>query len=95
MGLIEIIAQYIIPALFALGALYLYPIIKRYNAEKYVKTAVYAAEQLFKSGLVKDRLEYVKQTVAEKVNMKEEDLNLLIESFVTEVNALKKTNTKK
>jgi len=58
---------------------------QRRVAQALVQTAVYAAEQLHKSGVIEDRLEYVKDWLKDKLKLDAEQLRAMIEAAVMEL----------
>ena len=74
--------------LFTVG-LYL---VRKYNLEKWVRTAVWAAEQIFNApGMGKEKKKWVLEFVAKSINyyISADELDVLIESIVAEINSLK------
>lgn len=81
----------IILLLVALAIRYLVPLIKEKRLQYWVKSAVYAAEMLFKeSGMGAEKFAYVSKYLASKgFHLNAEDLKVTIESAVMELkNAL-------
>lgn len=73
---------------FILG--YVIPFLKDKNIYNYVKIAVQAAEQIYKeNGMGKEKFEYVRNWLHEKLNITDDDLKKIIESAVYELNKTK------
>lgn len=66
-----------------------YRVIKEYDLERLVRSLVYAAEKYKELG-GEEKYNWVKSQVAKKMKVDEEKLDILIESFVSEINAQKK-----
>lgn len=77
--------------LFVVAAIpMLYKLIKKYKLDKAIKDAVWAAEQLLKKNdpTGEKRREFVEKYILERFKISEEELKVLIESFVKELNLL-------
>lgn len=83
---LDILIQFIIPALGAVVTYYIVPLLKEKNLYRYVTIGVYAAEQLFGSGAGADKFEYVKAWIKDKFKVSDEDLKNIIEAVVLEMN---------
>ena len=84
---LDIILGVIVPFILLVVAGYLIKTYRNDNVIKYVKIAVSAAEQIYKqTGMGKEKFEYVKNWIANKFKISEEDLKNLIESAVYELN---------
>ncbi len=74
----------------------IYRLIKKYNLEKAIKEAVWAAEQLLKKTdpTGEKRKYFVKTYILDRFNISEAELDVLIEAAVKELNIIQnKTNT--
>lgn len=89
---ILLIAEFLI-RLFVIVALpMLYKLVKKHKLEKTIQNAVWAAEQLFKKNdpTGEKRRAYVENYILKRFNISEEELRMLIESFVKELNIIQK-----
>lgn len=87
---ILLIAEFLIRLFIIVAVPFAYKLIKRYNLEKAVKEAVWAAEQLLKKNdpTGAKRKTFVENYILERFNITEEELRVLIESFVKELNLI-------
>lgn len=83
---LDILIQFIIPALGAVVTYYIVPLLKEKNLYRYVTIGVYAAEQLFGSEAGADKFEYVQTWIKDKFKVSDEDLKNIIEAVVLEMN---------
>lgn len=69
-----------------------YKLLKKYNLEKAVKEAVWAAEQLLKKNdpTGEKRKYFVKTYILDRFKISEEELDVLIEAAVRELNIIQK-----
>jgi len=77
----------VLTILFGLASKYLLPLLKNEKNKRLARTAVFAAEQLFNTGVIEDRLEWAENWLKEhgvKVNTR-----VLIEAVLGEVNQYK------
>lgn len=84
---VEIVAKFIIPAIFAIIAKYLIPMLKEWRYYSVARQAVYAAEQLWKSGQIQKSERYARAELYIKNRFKllDADIQILIESVVAEL----------
>lgn len=87
MSIIDIIIQFIIPALGAIVTYYIVPLLKEKNLYRYVTIGVYAAEQLYGEGKGTEKFEYVKNWIKDKFKVTDDDLKNIIEAVVLEMNS--------
>lgn len=84
----NIILGAIIPLVLLIVAGYLIKTYRDDNVIKWVKIAVKAAEQIYKSsGMGKEKFDYVSKWISEKFKISETELKNLIESAVFELNS--------
>lgn len=88
--IVLLIVEFIIRLFVILAIPMLYKFIKKYKLDKAVKDAVWAAEQLLRKNdpTGEKRREFVEKYVLERFKISEEELRVLIESFVKELNLL-------
>ena len=69
-----------------------YKLLKKYNLEKAVKEAVWAAEQLLKKNdpTGEKRKYFVKTNILDRFKISEEELDVLIEAAVRQLNIIQK-----
>lgn len=91
------IIEYAVRMVVLVIGVYVIQFIKQYNLEKWVDFSVGAAEQLANAGIIdfNERKEYVRQSILDKFNISDEELDILIEASVEELNRLKGTGTLK
>lgn len=88
--IILLIVEFVI-RLFAIAAIpILYKFIKKYRLDKTVRDAVWAAEQLLKKNdpTGEKRREFVEKYVLDRFKINEDELRILLESFVKELNLM-------
>lgn len=87
---LELVAQYLVPFIVGVVAIFIVPPIKEWliskNLYDYVVIGVQAAEQIFGSKKGQEKFEYVRSWVMSKFKLSEEDLKMLIEAAVLEMN---------
>lgn len=88
MTIYEIIANFIIPAIFALFTAYLVPILKQKKIYNYVKIGVHAAQQVLWEASGEEKYQAVWDFVKSKIKVKDEDLHQMIEAVVFEMKQL-------
>ena len=85
--MVDVIIKLIIPLLCTVITAYIIPYLKEKKLYNAVKTAVQAAEQIYKeSGMGEQKFEYVKSWLNEKFSVSADDLKKIIESAVYELN---------
>lgn len=85
--MVDVIIKLIIPLLCTVITAYIIPYLKEKKLYNAVKTAVQAAEQIYKeSGMGEQKFEYVKSWLNEKFSISADDLKKFIESAVYELN---------
>ena len=85
--MVDVIIKLIIPLLCTVITAYIIPYLKEKKLYSAVKTAVQAAEQIYKeSGMGEQKFEYVKSWLNEKFSISADDLKKIIESAVYELN---------
>lgn len=85
--MVDVIIKLIIPLLCTVITAYIIPYLKEKKLYNAVKTAVQAAEQIYKeSGMGEQKFEYVKSWLNEKFSISADDLKNIIESAVYELN---------
>lgn len=85
--MVDVIIKLIIPLLCTVITAYIIPYLKEKKLYSAVKTAVQAAEQIYKeSGMGEQKFEYVKNWLNEKFSISADDLKKIIESAVYELN---------
>lgn len=85
--MVDVIIKLIIPLLCTVITAYIIPYLKEKKLYNAVKTAVQAAEQIYKeSGMGEQKFEYVKSWLNEKFSISADDLKKIIESAVYELN---------
>lgn len=84
---VEIVARFIIPAIFAIIAKYLIPTLREWRHYNIAKQGVYAAEQLWRSGQIQktDRYARAELYIKNKFKISDADAQILIESVVAEM----------
>lgn len=88
--MVDVIIKLIIPLLCTVITAYIIPYLKEKKLYSAVKTAVQAAEQIYKeSGMGEQKFEYVKSWLNEKFSISADDLKKIIESAVYELNSQK------
>ena len=88
--MVDVIIKLIIPLLCTVITAYIIPYLKEKKLYNAVKTAVQAAEQIYKeSGMGEQKFEYVKSWLNEKFSISADDLKKIIESAVYELNSQK------
>jgi len=88
--IILLIVEFLIRLIVIVAIPYAYKLMEKYNLEKTIKNAVWAAEQLLKE-VDPDgskRKEYVKRYILDKFKIDEEELEVLIEAAVKELNII-------
>ena len=84
--MVDVIIKLIIPLLCTVITAYIIPYLKEKKLYNAVKTAVQAAEQIYKeSGMGEQKFEYVKSWLNEKFSISADDLKKIIESAVYEL----------
>ena len=85
--MVDVIIKLIIPLLCTVITAYIIPYLKEKKLYNAVKTAVQAAEQIYKErGMGEQKFEYVKSWLNEKFSISADDLKKFIESAVYELN---------
>ena len=85
--MVDVIIKLIIPLLCTVITAYIIPYLKEKKLYNAVKTAVQAAEQIYKeSGMGEQKFAYVKNWLNEKFSISADDLKKIIESAVYELN---------
>ncbi|MBQ8637158.1 MAG: hypothetical protein IJ423_05725 [Clostridia bacterium] len=94
--IVNVILGVILPLILLLIAVYLFFTYRDEKVLKWVRIAVKAAEQIYKSpGQGKEKFNYVVDWISAKFKIPKEDLKNLIESAVYELNnAIKDTEQK-
>lgn len=83
----NILLGYVLPLILLIVAGYLIKNFRDANVIKWVKIAVNAAEQIYKSsGMGKEKFAYVTEWISKKFKISEADLKNIIESAVYELN---------
>ena len=77
----------VLTLLFSIAAKFIYPALKLERNKRIARVAIFAAEQLYQTGVIQDRLKYVEDYLYDK-GIKV-DTRLLIESVVGEINKYK------
>ena len=85
--MVDVIIKLIIPLLCTVITAYIIPYLKEKKLYSAVKTAVQAAEQIYKeSGMGAVKFAYVKEWIKKKFKVTNYDLKKIIESAVYELN---------
>ena len=82
---VDIILGGIVPLILLVVAGYLFKIFRDDNVIKWVNVAVRAAEQIYDSGMGKEKFAYVVEWISNKFKISEADLKNIIESAVYEL----------
>ena len=82
---VNIIFGGIIPVILLVVAGYLFKTFRDDNVIKWVNVAVKAAEQIYSSGMGKEKFAYVAEWISNKFKISEADLKNIIESAVYEL----------
>ncbi len=90
---IELVIQFIVPFIVGLIAYYVVPLLKEKNLYDYVKTGVYAAEQLFDSEMGQEKFTYVSNWVKKAFKISDEELQNIIEAIVFEMKTIETSKT--
>lgn len=77
----------VLTLLFSIAAKFIYPALELERNKRIARVAIFAAEQLYQTGVIQDRLKYVEEYLYSK-GIKV-DTRLLIESVVGEINKYK------
>lgn len=82
--ILEFLIRFFIVAAVPFG----YKLIKKYNLDKAIKNAVWAAEQLLKKDDPdgEKRKAFVKEFILDKFKIDEKELEILIEAYVKQLN---------
>lgn len=88
--LLMLILEFAIRLFIIVAVPFGYKLIKKYNLEKAIKNAVWAAEQLLKkedpNG--EKRKAFVKEFILDKFKIDEKELEILIEAYVKQINLI-------
>lgn len=87
---ILLIAEFLIRLFVIVAIPALYKLVRKYKLDKAIKDAVWAAEQLLKKNdpTGEKRRAFVENYILERFKISEEELRVLIESFVKELNLI-------